>query len=67
MKTYSTLLTETFRQRVEEAKGELARTISAGSLASFDEYKRICGQVQGLDMALSLLDDVEAKTAKGSD
>ena len=36
----------------------LSETLSQGSIKSFDEYKHVCGQVQGLLTANEILKDL---------
>jgi len=36
----------------------LSETLSQGSIKSFDEYKHVCGQIQGLLTANEILKDL---------
>jgi len=36
----------------------LSETLSQGSIKSFDEYKHVCGQIQGLLIANEIIKDL---------
>lgn len=39
------------RQKLRERMNDLADEVATGGCASFDEYKTLCGQIQGLAYA----------------
>jgi hypothetical protein len=42
---------EVFLERLKELKAQHVEHLSAGSVASHEEYRHICGVIKGLSMA----------------
>jgi len=46
-----TKLLNLLRQKIRQRMNELADTAATGTCATFEEYKSLCGQIQGLAYA----------------
>ena len=54
-------LFEVYQQKLRERMNEMADVVATGSAQSFDEYRKMCGIIEGLALAeRELLDLVEA-------
>jgi hypothetical protein len=45
--------------RLREEEESLVRAVAEGRPATFDEYKRLCGVVQGLRIAINHIHDLK--------
>lgn len=43
---------------VKARKAEIVASLAAGNCVNFEAYQRLVGQIQGLDEALSILNDL---------
>ena len=48
-------LVSAFEARVNDSVSEHAASLISGSAADFADYKRVCGVVAGLELALEIL------------
>ena len=54
-------LFEVYQKKLRERMNEMADTVATGSAQNFDEYRKMCGIIEGLALAeRELLDLVEA-------
>tara|TARA_Y100001951_G_scaffold93683_1_gene89522 strand:+ start:881 stop:1078 length:198 start_codon:yes stop_codon:yes gene_type:complete len=54
-------LFEVYQKKLRERMNEMADVVATGSAQSFDEYRKMCGIIEGLALAeRELLDLVEA-------
>jgi len=54
-------LFEVYQTKLRERMNEMADVVATGSAQSFDEYRKMCGSIEGLALAeRELLDLVEA-------
>ena len=54
-------LFEVYQQKLRERMNEMADVVATGSAQNFDEYRKMCGIIEGLALAeRELLDLVEA-------
>lgn len=53
-----------FRKLIEDRIAALIEGISAGMLASFDEYKHMSGKIAGLRAALDACDETNTKLSE---
>lgn len=65
MFTVSQRIEEQFRKRIGEELAKMVDDLSYGNMFDHGEYKRHCGQIKGLRLALEILDDVKKKTERG--
>ena len=52
---------ESLRQIVseyEEEQGSLSTFLAGGNAKSYEQYREICGQIRGLQMAVAMLKDL---------
>lgn len=55
------------RQKFRERMSNLADSLSAGECSSFEEYKSLCGQIQGLAYAERELLDLAEQMERNND
>jgi len=55
------------RQKLRERMNELADTVATGTCATFEEYKTLCGQIQGLAYAERELLDLAEQLERDND
>ena len=54
-------LFEAYQKKIRDRMNEMADAVATGSAQSFDEYRKMCGIIEGLALAeRELLDLVEA-------
>ena len=54
-------LFEAYQKKIRDRMNEMADVVATGSAQSFDEYRKMCGIIEGLALAeRELLDLVEA-------
>ena len=54
-------LFEVYQQKLRERMNEMADVVATGSAQNFDEYRKMCGIIEGLALAeRELLDLIEA-------
>jgi hypothetical protein len=49
------------RKKIREHMNDMADNVSTGNVASFEEYKRQCGVIEGLALAERELLDLDAR------
>jgi hypothetical protein len=55
------------RQKLRERMNELADNVATGTCATFEEYKTLCGQIQGLAYAERELLDLAEQLERDND
>lgn len=55
--TYNEAVEAHFKRKVEARINELGRSIAAGAMPSFEQYKWNCGVIKGLQDSILLMED----------
>jgi hypothetical protein len=55
------------RQEIAKTVENTAHHISRGSIANYEEYKRLCGFIQGLEAASHLIGDLAKRLETDAD
>ena len=55
------------RHTIADTVERTAQHISRGSIANYEEYKRLCGFIQGLEAASQLIDDLAKRLETDAD
>lgn len=55
------------RKELNERMTQLAEGIAAGQCQGFDDYRRACGELRGLEYAMSLLTEIQQRQEKHDD
>jgi hypothetical protein len=58
--SYTTPL-EYLKSKIEEERSNVVSFLSQGTLKDIEEYRRLCGVIQGLDAARVLILDLEKR------
>ena len=53
--------------KIEELRQEQVAFVAASRADTFDEYKKICGVIRGLNLADSIINDLVQKMEKSDD
>lgn len=64
VQTMSDALAKRARERIEEQINTHGRNLASGNCQSFEDYKRVCGIIKGLQEALEIMDDAALDIAK---
>lgn len=59
--TLNTAVARKLVQRIETLIADKSMAIASGNLPSFDDYKKQTGLLQGLRLAIELVEEVEAE------
>lgn len=59
-----TVFADTLRKQIREQMNNYADDVAGGACATFDEYKRLCGVIEGLAIAERFLLDLREKVEK---
>jgi hypothetical protein len=52
---------DVLREQVDEKVAQLKEHLSEGKATSFEEYKRLCGEIRGLLLARGYIIDLQQK------
>jgi hypothetical protein len=52
---------DVLREQVDEKVAQLKEHLSEGKATSFEEYKRLCGEIRGLLLARGYITDLQQK------
>jgi hypothetical protein len=58
--SYTTSL-EYLKSKLEDERSNIVSFLSQGTLKDIEEYRRLCGIIQGLDAAKVLINDLEKR------
>lgn len=58
---------DTLRKQIREQMNNYADDVAGGSCVTFEEYKRLCGVIEGLAIAERFLLDLREKVEKEDD
>lgn len=53
------------RRELQERYDRLTQSVAAGSAASFEKYKEMVGELNGIRVVLSICDDIKKKLTEG--
>jgi hypothetical protein len=64
--SYTTSL-EYLKSKLEDERSNIVSFLSQGTLKDIEEYRRLCGIIQGLDAAKVLINDLEKRMETGDE
>jgi hypothetical protein len=62
-----TVFADTLRKQIREQMNDYADDVATGACETFEEYKRLCGVIEGLATAERFLLDLREKVEKDAD
>ena len=58
---------EYLNEKLNERCVEIGQHLGGGAAKTYDEYKKLCGFIQGLEYAKQLISDLAERMEKGND
>jgi hypothetical protein len=56
-----------YQKEIQQTIDEKRYAVSQGGVDSFDDYKKLCSEINGLELALSIFRDLAKKTGVDED